>query len=313
MKQINWTNTIFLIATPIIALTGVPYLIWTGRLHGATWILALGMSMITGLSITAGYHRLFTHRSYEARWLLRLFFLIFGAASFENSAKHWCSDHREHHLHVDQEPDPYNINKGFLWAHLGWVFFKKPSGHVINNIPDLMKDPLIRFQDRYYYPIALLAGFALPAGIASLWGDPWGGLLLAGVARTVFNHHATFLINSFCHFIGRQPYSDQDTSKDSWLMAFLTFGEGFHNFHHAFQADYRNGFRFFHWDPTKWMIWILAKARLAKNLRRIPKEKILLAKLRLKEKREQASRGVKNLIEGIAFNGDKTVFFNHHS
>lgn len=313
MKKINWVNAVFLIATPIVAIVGVFYLIWRGQLHWGTWILALVMSKVTGLSITAGYHRLFTHRSYEASWLVRLLFLIFGAASFENSAKNWCSDHREHHLHVDHDPDPYNIKKGFFHAHMGWIFYKKDPSHTINNIPDLMSDLLIRFQDRYYYPIAVFIGFGLPTAIASLWGDPWGGFLLAGVARTVLNHHATFLINSFCHFIGRQPYSDQDSSKDSWLMAFLTFGEGFHNFHHTFQADYRNGHRGYHWDPTKWFIWMMAKLRLAKNLRRIPKEKILLAKVRLKEKREQASHRVKSLIEGVSFHRDKTVSFNQPS
>lgn len=313
MKKINWANLLFLSTTPLVAIIGVSILLWKGTLHWGTWILTAAMAMATGLSITAGYHRLFTHRSYEASWPLRLFFLIFGAASFENSAKHWCSDHREHHRHVDCDPDPYNIKKGFWHAHIGWIFFKKDPAHSFDNIADLLRDPLIRFQDRFYYPIAVLAGFALPMGIASLWGDLWGGLLLAGMARVVFNHHATFLINSYCHFIGKQPYSDKDTSKDSWLMAFLTYGEGFHNFHHAFQADYRNGFRFFHWDPTKWTIWILAKLRLARNLRRIPKEKILQAKLRLKEKKAQTSRSVKNLIEGIAFNGDKTVSFNNPS
>lgn len=285
MRKINWTNTIFLIGTPIITLVGVPYLIWTDKLHWATWILTAAMAMTTGLSITAGYHRLFTHRSYEASWLVRLLFLIFGAASFENSAKHWCSDHREHHQHVDQDLDPYNIKKGFLYAHMGWIFFKKDHPPSFDNIPDLLKDPLIRFQDRYYYLLAVLISFALPTGVASLWGDPWGGLLLAGVARVVLNHHTTFLINSFCHFIGRQPYSDKDTSKDSWLMAFLTLGEGFHNFHHSFQADYRNGFRGYHWDPTKWLIFLLKKFGLARNLRKVPKDKIWLAQIRMQEKR----------------------------
>lgn len=285
MKKINWTNTLFLTTTPIAALAGVFTLLWTEKLHWETWILAVAMAAATGLSITAGYHRLFTHRSYEAIWPVKLFFLIFGAASFENSAKHWCSDHREHHQNVDQEADPYNIKKGFFYAHIGWIFFKKDSSYSFDNISDLMQDPLIHFQNRHYYLIAVLTGFALPMGIASLWGDPWGGLFLAGVARVVFNHHATFLVNSFCHFIGRQPYSDKDTSKDSWLMAFLTYGEGFHNFHHSFQADYRNGHRGYHWDPTKWTIHLLKWLGLAKNLRTVPKEKIWLTQIRMQEKR----------------------------
>lgn len=283
-KKINWVNVVFLLATPVVAAVGLTLLIATDRLKGATWILALAMAVLTGLSITAGYHRLFTHRSYEANFFVKLFFLLFGAASFENSAKNWCADHREHHQHVDHEQDPYNIKKGFFHAHMGWIFYKRESDNVLANIPDLLKDPLIRFQDRYYYLIAVSIGFLMPMGIASLWGDPWGGLLLAGVARVVYNHHATFLINSLCHFVGCQPYSDQNSARDSWWIAFFTYGEGYHNFHHAFQADYRNGFRKYHWDPAKWTIRWLQLMGLARNLRRVSKEKILLTRLRMEEK-----------------------------
>lgn len=283
-KQINWVNVIFMLTTPVVAVAGLICLIATHQLKWETWVLTLVLAMLTGFSITAGYHRLFTHRSYEASKLVKFFFLIFGAAAFENSAKHWCSDHRDHHRYVDKDEDPYNINKGFFHAHIGWIFFKKEPGHVIGNIPDLLADPLIRFQDRFYYIIAVVIGFILPTAVASLWGDPWGGLLLAGVTRVVFNHHATFLINSLCHFIGKQPYSDQNSSRDSWWIAFLTYGEGFHNFHHSFQADYRNGFRSYHWDPAKWIIRWMEWVGLARNLRRVSKEKILLARLRMEEK-----------------------------
>lgn len=282
--KINRINTVFLVATPLTALIAVPLLLWKGMLHWGTWVLFGVMASLIGLSITAGYHRLFSHRSYEASFPVRLFFLLFGAAAFENSVVHWCSDHRDHHQHVDHQNDPYNIQKGFFHAHMGWIFYKKPEGHTIRNIPDLLKDPLVRLQDRFYYLIAVLIGFGLPTAVAALWGDPWGGFFLAGVGRVVFNHHSTFLINSLCHSIGKQPYSDKNSSKDSWLTAVLTYGEGYHNFHHAFQADYRNGFRGWHWDPTKWLINLLRWVGLAENLRRIPKEKILFAKLRMQEK-----------------------------
>lgn len=306
-KKISWLNTSFMVLTPFIALVGVPFLIWTDQLRGATWILTFVLAILSGLSITAGYHRLYSHRSYEASWPVRLFFLLFGAATFENSARKWCSDHREHHQHVDQEPDPYNIQKGFWHAHIGWILYQKEPGHQYDNVPDMMQDPLVRFQDRYYFIIAAFFGLFLPMGIAALWGDPWGGLILAGVARVVFNHHSTFLINSLCHYIGKQPYSDQNSSRDSSLMAFLTYGEGYHNFHHAFQADYRNGFRGYHWDPAKWMIRFFSWVKLTKNLRQIPKEKILFTKLRMQEKclLEKAMRGkttaqlrMENLIKG---------------
>lgn len=284
MKKVDWVNTLFLTITPVVALVGVPILIWSGQLRWETWVLTFVMAGATGLSITAGYHRLFTHRSYEASTVVRFFFLIFGAAAFENSAKKWCSDHREHHQYVDKELDPYNIQKGFLHAHMGWIFFKKDPPATFENIPDLLRDPLIVFQDRYYYLLAFGVGFLLPMAVASVWKDPWGGLLLAGVLRVVFNHHATFLINSLCHFFGKQPFSDQNSSRDNGLIAFLTYGEGYHNFHHAFQADYRNGFRPYHWDPTKWTIWALKWMGLAHHLRCTPKEKIWVTRLRMQEK-----------------------------
>lgn len=281
--KINWGNTLFLLGTPLIAINGIFSLIYFHTIPWQTWVLTGLMAGITGLSITAGYHRLFSHRAYEAGWLVRLFLLLFGAASFENSAKFWCADHRLHHQHVDKEEDPYNITKGFWHAHIGWIFYKHPEDFSFEHIGDLIHDPLVRFQDRFYYLIAVGIGFGLPTFIASFWGDPLGGLLVAGVARVVFNHHCTFFVNSLCHFIGTQPYSDKNTARDSWLMAFFTYGEGYHNFHHAFQADYRNGFRPWHWDPSKWFINLLNWIGLAHNLRRIPKERILFTRFRRRE------------------------------
>jgi stearoyl-CoA desaturase (delta-9 desaturase) len=276
--SVDWVNTLFLIVTFAVAVVGVPLHLAT---TGFSWpIVALfGFYLAaTGLSITAGYHRLFSHQSYQTNALVRAFFLIFGAAACQNSALKWASDHRSHHLYVDNDQDPYNIKRGFFWAHIGWIFFKKPS-YDFGNVQDLQKDALVKLQNRYYVPTAIGIGGVLPLLFGWAVGDWWGGFLLIGVARTVIVHHSTFLINSLCHFLGRQPYSLDDSSRDSGLVALLTYGEGYHNFHHQFQYDYRNGIKWYHWDPTKWLISALAWAGWAHKLRTAKAAHIFQARL----------------------------------
>ena len=153
-----------------------------------------------------------------------------------------------------------------------------------DNITDLDKDALVQFQYKHYLLISILVGFVLPMGIAALWGDPIGGLILGGFTRVVFNHHSTFAINSFCHYFGTQPYSDRNSSRDSWATALITYGEGYHNYHHTFPSDYRNGVRFYHWDPTKWLIWLLNRFGQAHDLRRISDATILHVRLQRLER-----------------------------
>ncbi len=283
--KIEWVNFSFIVLSPIVAVGGIIWLIKShGGIHGATLLLLGVMMLLTGFGITAGYHRLFSHCSYQAAGLVRLFFLLFGGAGFEGSVREWCAAHRKHHRYVDQEKDPYNIRKGFWHAHVLWVILKSDQSDE-SNIQDLLSDKLVLWQNRYYIPLAAIIGFGLPTAVASLWGDPWGGLFIAGFARVVINHHFTFLINSYCHFFGKQRYSDRDSARDSWLMAFFTYGEGYHNFHHAFQVDYRNGMRAYQWDPTKWLIQILYRLKLAWNLKQVSPERILAAKLQMDEKR----------------------------
>ncbi|MBI4412640.1 MAG: fatty acid desaturase [Deltaproteobacteria bacterium] len=282
----NWTNILFFSLTPLLAIAGIYWLYASGRgVPAATWVLtAIGL-YATGLGITSGYHRLFAHKTYDAPWPIRLFFLVITSGSFEGSALEWSSDHRTHHRFVDTDKDPYNIKAGFWFAHIGWLF-KRPSPPLLyDNVTDLLRDPLIRFQHRYYIPLAILVSFGIPTLIASLWGDPWGGFFVAGVTRMVFNHHATFCINSVCHYLGTQPYSDRHTGRDSWITAIFTYGEGYHNYHHEFPGDYRNGIRAWHWDPGKWLIYGLKKVGLARNLKKVQPDRIFQARLEMDEKK----------------------------
>jgi stearoyl-CoA desaturase (delta-9 desaturase) len=299
-KPIHWLNTIFLCTTLLLTLTAVPaYAIWVG--FDAFQIgLFLFFCIATGMSITLGYHRLFSHLTFQASPVVKLFTLLFGAAAFEGSAMGWCADHRRHHKHVDEEEDPYDINKGFFHAHIGWLLFRHGPETPLTWVRDLQKDRMAAWQHRYYVPLAIIMGFVVPTLIGWLAGGPMaalGAFLLAGVARIVVVHHMTFCINSLCHWIGDRPYSGTCSARDSFLMALFTFGEGYHNFHHEFQYDYRNGVRPWQFDPTKWTIWILAKLGLVRGLRTVPEERIV--KARIAEQERQLSRRLVKYSEGL--------------
>jgi stearoyl-CoA desaturase (Delta-9 desaturase) len=291
-KLVNWSTSSFLIGTLLLTLTAVPAYIWRYGLDAFQTGLFLVLFISTGLSITLGYHRLFSHRSFHAAWPVRLFTLLFGAAAFENSALRWAADHRRHHKHVDHDEDPYDISKGFFHAHIGWILFRYQEDTPLDVVKDLQDDKLVQWQHRHYYAIAGVISFLLPTLLGWIWGGPQGALgsfLIAGVARVVFVHHMTFFINSLCHTLGGQPYSSRCSARDSSIMALFTFGEGYHNFHHAFQHDYRNGVRAWQWDPTKWTIWVLHVLGLVRELRRVPEERILLAQI-AEQERQLAAR-----------------------
>jgi stearoyl-CoA desaturase (delta-9 desaturase) len=164
------------------------------------------------------------------------------------------------------------------------MFETDDSPECTNYAKDLMKNPLIVFQHKYYVPLAILIGFILPGVAAWALGFGfWGGIIIGGVLRIVICQHTTFLINSLAHTWGKQTYTDKHSARDSIFCALLTFGEGYHNFHHTFQADYRNGILWYQWDPTKWSIQLMARLGLATRLKQAQKEEILKARLAMEE------------------------------
>ena len=271
--KIDILNASFLCLTPILAIVGI---IWYSINYGISWAeisILFFMYLASGLSITAGYHRLFSHRSHSASWPLRLFYAVFGAAAFQNSAIKWCSDHRRHHLKTDSDEDPYSIVRGFFWAHMGWVMISEHEERI-ENVEDLQLDPILIWQDNHIFKIGGFAGIILPGLVGALiiggFSGFLGGLIWGGLLRLVIVHHGTFLINSGAHYWGKQNYSTKNTSKDSPILSLFTFGEGYHNFHHTFQADYRNGHKWYHWDPTKWWIRIFSMIKITKDLHKVP-------------------------------------------
>jgi len=276
-SSLNWLAISVFSISAVLTLFAVPYYALT---HGFdAWQIA---AMVIGvvfceISITAGYHRLWSHRAYEAHWLVRLFFAIGGTYAVQNTILHWSSDHRIHHNHVDNnDRDPYSAGRGFWYSHMGWMIREYNLNPYKNyeNCKDLKKDPIVMFQHKHYLSLVLGLNFGAPI-LLGLWhGDLIGMMLLAGVARLFISHHLTFFINSLAHIWGSQPYSDKNSSRDNPVIALLTFGEGYHNYHHSFQRDYRNAIRWWQYDPTKWLIRSLSLFGLAKNLYRTPLEYI---------------------------------------
>lgn len=301
--KVNWPISSFLIGTLFLALTAVPAYLWFFGIDRFQVILFFVMFFACGFSITLGYHRLFSHLTFQAHWIVRFLTLVFGAGAFENSVLLWACEHRSHHKNVDHDDDPYCISKGLFHAHIGWLLFKLDPGPPFDNVTDLQKDPLIMWQHRNIHWIAASVSFLLPTVIGYAWGG-WrsalGAFLIAGVARLVVLQHCTFCINSLCHYIGSRPYSSKCSARDSWLMAIVTLGEGYHNFHHEFQYDYRNGVKPWQIDPTKWLIWTLSKLRLVQKLRRVPKEKVILAELMEAQRQLETKLATPGLTETAA-------------
>jgi stearoyl-CoA desaturase (delta-9 desaturase) len=286
--KIMWLPATVLIGTFIVAMTIVP---WYGVVHGYTWgnwLAFLVLLFANGLSITAGYHRLFSHNTYRAHALLRWLFVLFGAGATQNSVLVWASGHRRHHRHVDGEADPYSAKRGLWFSHIGWMLRDYPTGRIdFSNVPDLERDPIVAFQHNYYAVLAIGMNVLPPLLIGWIMNDIWGYLLLGGFLRLVVNHHVTFFINSLAHYWGKRPYTDENTARDNFWLALVTYGEGYHNFHHLFQTDYRNGVRWWQFDPTKWLIVFGSWLGLTSDLNRTPAFKIEKALLDMQFKRAQ--------------------------
>lgn len=260
-RPLSWPTILFIIATTIGA--GLwPLYAYNYGVSAGEVVLAIVYLVAAGMSITVGYHRLISHRAFKCQAWLKAVLLVAGSAAWQGSALEWASDHIRHHGYIDTERDPYNIRQGIWHAHIGWLFRKHGDRERVPSF--LSGDRLVVWQHRYYIPLAVLTSFVLPYLIAGI-----GGLMLAGVVRIVVGHHSTWLINSWAHVGRRRPYDPSVSAADNWFLALLTFGEGFHNYHHAFPRDYRNGVTPFAFDPSKWLVWVLSLASVTYDLERI--------------------------------------------
>ncbi len=259
----NWPFLIFIVSYHLLLVALLPLVI--GQFTWAALTLFLVTFIVGGLSITAGYHRLFTHRAYAAHPVYEWAVLIGSTMAFQWTALSWAHDHRLHHKHVDTDKDPYSIKKGFWYAHVLWMLSYQQDFQE-RLVPDLMKNPRVMFQHRYYLLLAVLSNLAV-FGIGCLFMPPLVAFYAGVVARIFALHHCTWSINSLAHTIGSKTYAKELSAVDNALLSLVTFGEGYHNYHHAFQADYRNGVRWYHFDPTKWLVWTTSKLGLTKQLK----------------------------------------------
>jgi stearoyl-CoA desaturase (Delta-9 desaturase) len=274
-------------AIPFAALIVVGWQLWNDWLHVSDLIVFAICYVITGLGVTVGFHRHLTHRAFKAKRWLRGTLAIMGSMAIEGPVIAWVADHRKHHAFADVEGDPHSPHvdhgvglkgalRGLLHAHVGWLFIHTHRGNKKRYAPDLIADPLIRWVDRTFV-LWITVGLLLPFGLGYLIGGTWQaaltGLLWGGAVRMLVVHHVTYSINSLCHFFGRQAFDTGDESRNlAWLAPF-TFGEAWHNNHHAFPTSYEHGMRRWQLDPSRAVIRGLEKMGLVWDVVRISPER----------------------------------------
>lgn len=271
------------IGVPFAALGFAGWLAWGGSLHWQDLAVLAITYLLTGLGITVGYHRLFTHRSFKTSRPLRAAFAVLGAMAVEGSVIEWVATHRKHHRFSDSPGDPHSPHvdlapgwrgalRGLAHSHVGWMFRGKDIANPGRYAKDLLADRDLRIISRAF-PIWAVAGLLLPFGLGvALTGSLVGGLtglLWGGVVRVLLLHHATFSINSLCHFFGRRPFATRDESRNLAWLAAITMGESWHNNHHAFPTSARHGLMWWQLDPGAWVISALEHTRLAWDVVRI--------------------------------------------
>jgi len=282
VNELNWINVLALTVPPLLTVYAILFV----PLQTKTFLFSIFYYFVTGLGITAGYHRLWAHRAYNASKPLQYALAMAGAGAVEGSIKWWSRGHRAHHRYTDTDLDPYNAHQGFWFSHIGWMLLKPRRRPGVADISDLSKNEIVRWQHRWYITLLFTFGFGIPTVVPGLlWGDWKGGYFFAGAARLVFVHHSTFCVNSLAHWFGEAPFDDKHTPRDHIVTAFVTIGEGYHNFHHQFPMDYRNAIKWHQYDPTKWFIWVMGKLGLASQLKTFPDNEVRKGQLTMQLKR----------------------------
>jgi stearoyl-CoA desaturase (delta-9 desaturase) len=273
---------------PFVGLGLVGWQLWESALHWHDVIVFAIVYTITGLGITVGFHRLFTHRAFKAKTWVRATFAALGSAAIEGPIISWVADHRKHHAFADREGDPHSPHvdhghgvkgalKGLLHAHVGWLFIHTQRGSKERYAPDLLRDPVIAFVDRtfvWWVSLGLLVPFALGWIIGGTLLAGLTGLLWGGLVRMLVLHHVTYSINSLCHFFGRRDYATDDESRNLAWLAPLSLGESWHNNHHAFPTSARHGLRWWQIDISAAVIRALEAVGLAWDVKRPAAERV---------------------------------------
>jgi len=277
-RVLAWVGTFVGVTVPLLGLAAAVVLLW-GR--GFGWVdlgLLVGMYLLTMIGVTVGFHRLFTHRSFQTTRVVQFVLGVLGSMTFQGPLLPWVGRHRLHHRHSDGEGDPHSphphggglwgLVRGFWHAHIGWAFAPAPDG-LERYAGDLRRSPMLRLVSALF-PLWALLGLLIPAGIGFAFGG-WPGALAGfvwgGLVRILLGHHVTWSVNSVCHLWGTRPFDSGDQSRNNPVVGVLALGEGWHNNHHAFPSSARHGLRWWQIDVAYWVIRCLVLCRLAWRVR----------------------------------------------
>jgi stearoyl-CoA desaturase (delta-9 desaturase) len=272
---------------PFLLLAVAGWQVWDRLLGWHDLVVFAVMYLATGLGVTVGFHRLFTHRSFETSRGMRAALAILGSAAIEGPVIPWVANHRKHHTFSDEEGDPHSPHvghggglrgtlRGLVHAHLGWLFVHTERGSKRRYAPDLLRDPVVRFVDRTFpvwAVLGLVAAFALGVALGGTLSAGLTALLWGGAVRLFVLHHVTYSINSLCHTFGRRAFDTDDRSRNLAWLALPALGEAWHNNHHAFPTSAAHGFRGRQLDPSAWVIHALERLGLVWNVVRIGPER----------------------------------------
>jgi stearoyl-CoA desaturase (delta-9 desaturase) len=264
--SLDWVVIVYMAVIHLVALLAVFPSNFSWGAVGVAFVLYW---ITGGLGITLGFHRLVTHRSFEVPKLLEYFFVLCGTLACEGGPIEWVGQHRIHHKYSDTESDPHDSNKGFWWSHMGWMLHKVPAkADIPRYTKDIADDPVYQFLQKFFIPIQVVLGLFI------YWLGGWPFVIWGIFVRLVVVFHFTWFVNSATHKFGYQSHESHDHSTNCWWVALLTFGEGWHNNHHAFQYSARHGLQWWEIDTTWMTIKLLQFLGLAKNIKLVPKEQL---------------------------------------
>ncbi|KGL84230.1 Stearoyl-CoA desaturase 5, partial [Tinamus guttatus] len=236
--------------------------------------------LLSGLGVTAGAHRLWSHRSYKAKLPLRIFLAVANSMAFQNDIYEWSRDHRVHHKYTETDADPHNALRGFFFSHVGWLLVRKHPDVIEKgrklDLTDLLDDPVVRIQRKYYKLSVVLMCFVFPALVPwYVWGESlWNAYFLASILRYAVSLNTTWSINSVAHMYGKRPYNKTINPRDNILTVMGTLGEGYHNYHHTFPFDYSASELGLKFNLATWFIDFMFWLGLVTDRKRAPKEMV---------------------------------------
>ncbi|MGZ8694856.1 MAG: acyl-CoA desaturase [Gaiellaceae bacterium] len=280
-SRISQVVTLVAVIVPPLGLLMAMGLLWGVAFHPIDLALLAGMYVLCAFGTTIGFHRYFTHRGFEARAPVKATLAILGCMTMQGPLTQWVTDHRKHHAYSDQPGDPHSPHvghgdgalgaaRGFVHAHVGWLFSNLGMEQGRLYAKDLYEDRMLRWIDRAYLLwVGLTLGipFAIGYAVGGTWAAALEGLVWGGLVRIFAYQHATFSVNSICHMFGRKDYASRDEARNNWLVAALVFGEGWHNNHHAFPASARHGLSRFQIDISWWVIRAMERMHLVWNVK----------------------------------------------